>query len=355
MTHQSNNKNLLDLSECAWLITGGCGFIGTNLITRILTDYPNASIRVLDNLSAGRRENLANVYKYTENTIKNINSLPSPDSNTRRSAQGGGKSRVELIVGDIRDYKTYSKCCEGINIIVHLAADSGVANSVENPKYNVEVNVLGTFNMLEAARQKKVDKFIFASSGAPLGEVEPPLHEDIVPVPVSPYGASKLAGEGYCSAYYRTFDLATVALRFGNVYGPGSQHKSSVIAKFIRQAIRGETLEIYGDGKQTRDFIYVEDLVRAIVLAVKVNEISGEVFQIATNVETSLNELVQELLPILNNSGFCNVNVHNVELRRGDVLRNYSSISKARQMLQWEAKVDIVDGLSQTVEWFIKF
>ena len=131
-------------------------------------------------------------------------------------------------------------------------------------------------------------RFVFASSGAPVGEVKLPIHEELAPHPVSPYGASKLAGEGYCSAYYRTYGLETVALRFGNVYGPGSTHKGSVVAKFIRQALAGETLEIYGDGTQTRDFIYVDDLIKAIWQASRVPNIGGEESQIATNRETTL-------------------------------------------------------------------
>ena len=132
--------------------------------------------------------------------------------------------------------------------------------------------------------------------GAPVGEANPPIHEELAPHPVSPYGASKLAGEGYCSAYYRTFGLETVVLRFGNVYGPGATHKDSVVAKFIRQALAGETLEIYGDGTQTRDFIYVEDLVKAIWQAATVSGVGGEIFQIATNRETTLHELTELLV-----------------------------------------------------------
>ena len=148
--------------------------------------------------------------------------------------------------------------------------------SVENPRLDMECNVIGTLNMLEGARMHKVKRFIFASSGAPIGECEPPIHEEMAPHPVSPYGASKLAGEGYCSAYFRTFDVETIALRFGNVYGPGSGHKNSVVAKFIRQAMQGETLEIYGDGKQTRDFIYIDDLIQAICLAINPSPLTSD-------------------------------------------------------------------------------
>jgi len=241
-----------------------------------------------------------------------------------------------------------------VDVIVHLAANTGVGPSVEDPRSDCLNNVLGTFNYLEAARQNAVKRFVFASSGAPIGECEPPIHEELAPHPVSPYGASKLSGEAYCSAYYRSFNVETVALRFGNVYGPLSGHKNSVVARFIRQAINGQTLEIYGDGYQTRDYIYIDDLVRAIRLAEYKPEIGGETFQIATNKETSIIELVDLLVPILNYFGYQNVRVEHKSARIGDVRRNFSDISKARKKLTWEAKVELSRGLEQVVKWYVE-
>jgi len=206
--------------------------------------------------------------------------------------------------------------------------------------------------MLEAARRNNVGRFIFASSGAPIGECEPPIHEEMPPHPVSPYGASKLAGEGYCSAYFRSFDVATVALRFGNVYGPGSGHKSSVVAKFIRRAMQGQALEIYGDGLQTRDFIFIGDLVRAIRLAADAPGVGGEIFQIATNAETTLSELVEKLVTALAEIGITPLEIRHADPRVGDVLRNFSDTSKARKMLGWQSEVALSEGLAQTVAWF---
>jgi UDP-glucose 4-epimerase len=246
------------------------------------------------------------------------------------------------------------RCSEGIETVVHLAASTGVPASVENPVFDMENNVIGTFNMLDAARQNAVKKFIFASSGASIGECAPPIHEEMIPHPVSPYGASKLAGEGYCSAYYHIFGIDTAVLRFSNVYGPSSNHKNSVVAKFIRQAIKGETLEIYGDGRQTRDFIYIQDLIEAIILAVKIDCAGGETFQIATSIETTLGKLTDELIPILNKSGIRNIEVFHSFPRPGDVLRNYSDTSKAREMLGWKARVNLTNGLRHTVDWFMK-
>ena len=212
-----------------YLITGGCGFIGTSLIAQLLKEKPKTKIRVLDNLSVGTKEDLAEVCNFVEVDVSHGISLHSSCAE-----DFSDHFEVELITGDVRDYDTCSQCCIGIDIIVHLAANTGVGPSVENPRLDMEANVIGTFNMLEAARKNNIGKFIFASSGAPIGEVDPPIHEEKVPRPVSPYGASKLAGEGYCSAYYRTFGIKTIALRFGNVYGPLSKHKNSVVAKFIK-------------------------------------------------------------------------------------------------------------------------
>ena len=214
-------------------------------------------------------------------------------------------------------------------------------------------NVLGTFNYLEAARHGGVQRFVFASSGAAVGEVEPPLHEELAPHPVSPYGASKLAGEGYCSAYFRTFGIETVALRFGNVYGPLSGHKNSVVARFIKRAVEGEVLEIYGDGTQTRDFIYVDDLIRAVRLSATAGRTGGEVFQIATSAETTVQELTDRLLPALTAAGIDGIEVRKTAARRGEVRRNYADTSKAKRMLGWRAEVGLDDGLRRTVDWFV--
>jgi len=342
----------------SWLITGGCGFIGTSLIAHLLKENPATKIRVFDNLSVGTKKDLAEVCTFVQidppkvsprHSVLQANSSLSPES----SSLSPGAVPVELVVGDIRNYEICLSYCEGIDIVVHLAANTGVAPSVENPRADMESNVIGTFNLLEASRIKGVDRFVFASSGAPIGECEPPIHEELAPHPVSPYGASKLAGEGYCSGYYRTFGIETIVLRFGNVYGPLSDHKNSVVAKFIKRAMAGNILEIYGDGSQTRDFIYINDLVNAIRLSATVDSIGGETFQIATNSETTILELIEELLPILYGFGFKNVQINNTAPRLGDVKRNFSNTSKAKNLLGWNAKVQLQQGLKRTVDWFI--
>ena len=320
-----------------WLITGGCGFIGTSLVSHLLKETPKINIRVMDNLSVGTKEDLAEVCDFTQVDPSSLLSHVS--------------HKVELVVGDIRNYDICLRCCEGIDVIVHLAASTGVALSVENPRADMEANVIGTLNMLEAARVNRVDKFIFASSGAPVGEVEPPITEDKPPRPVSPYGASKLAGEGYCSAYFRTFGLKTVSLRFGNVYGPRSKHKSSVVARFFKQALNGRTLEVYGDGKQTRDFIFIDDLMQAIMLSAE-KETGGEIFQIATYKETTVNEIAESVRSIVEEETGKKVKIVHGDWRPGDVRRNYSDISKAKRMLGYEPAYDLGSGLKITFQYF---
>ncbi len=318
-----------------WLITGGCGFIGLSLINYLLRENPNTKIRVLDNFSTG-----------TEEDLLEVTSPIGKELGTKTKI-----ANIELVEGDIRNYDTCLIYCDGIDVIVHLAANTGVAPSVEDPRYDMEVNVNGTLNMLEAARQNNVKKFIFASSGATIGEAVPPIHEEKVQKPVSPYGASKLAGEAYCSAYFRTFGIKTVSLRFGNVYGPLSKHKNSVVAKFLKQAFAGDTLEIYGDGSQTRDFIYIDDLIQAIMLSVK-SDVGGEVFQIATYKETTINEIAAMINALMESLIGEKIEVFYGKPRLGDVKRNYSDISKAKQILGYTPRFDLAQGLKNTFEYF---
>ena len=325
-----------------WLVTGGCGFLGTSLIRSLLEDGQNA-VRVIDNLAVGNREDLGAACRFVETRLDEIGEMPDD----------AGPTPVELVVGDILDADLALRAAEGADVIVHLAANTGVAPSVEDPRADCLANVIGTLNYLEAARHSGVTRFVSASSGAAVGEVDPPMHEEVSPHPVSPYGASKLAGEGYCSAYFQTFGVQTVALRFGNVYGPLSGHKNSAVARFIKRASGGEVIEVYGDGTQTRDFIYIGDLVRAVKLAATVEGVGGEVFQIATSSETTVMELIEKLLPVLADAGVEDVEVRKTDPRQGDVQRNFADTSKAARLLGWKAEVDLDEGLRNTVEWFM--
>ncbi len=321
-----------------WLITGGCGFIGSSLVNKLLSDPSVTKIRVLDNLSVCGRDDLARVCDFNEHGS---------------GLQPSLTSRVELLIGDIRNQVDCETAVEGMDAVVHLAANTGVGPSVEDPMLDCMSNVVGTLNMLEASRRSNISRFVFASSGAPIGEATPPIHEEMPAHPMSPYGASKLSGEGYCSAYYHCFGLETVALRFGNVYGPGSYHKQSVVAKFIKQILSGDELEIYGDGKQTRDYIFIDDLLDAIGKSVTVSGVGGEVFQIATNHETTINELVEKLFEIIQLRSLEPKGTKFSAPRVGDMLRNFSDTRKARNILGWQVSHTLEQGLLLTLDDFL--
>lgn len=324
-----------------WLITGGCGFIGRSLITRLRADRDGPQVVVFDDLSVGSAADL-------RSSCGAFDLTPTGSAPTLTADTG-----LQLVVGDVLDINALRSATTDIDVMIHLAANTGVGPSVEDPIADCHANVLGTLNALEASRHHNVSRFVFASSGAPLGVQTPPLHEELAPRPASPYGASKLAGEGYCSAYYQCFGIETVALRFGNVYGPGSMHKSSVVAKFIREALAGESWEIYGDGTQTRDYIYIDDLVDAIRAATTRQGVGGNVFQIATSRETTVHELADHLRGLLIDRGVKVPDSRHTPARRGDVQRNYSDTSKANEMLGWSSRVELLAGLQSTLDYFM--
>jgi UDP-glucose 4-epimerase len=296
------------------LITGGAGFIGANLVRRLLAE--GKSLRVLDNFSTGQRSYLAGL-------------------------------DIELVEGDILDRVVVETAVRDVDGVIHLAAQTSVPDSVDDPFYDCQLNVLGTLNLLEACRQAQVPRFVFASSNAPLGRQRPPAHEEQAPLPISPYGASKLAGEGYCLAYHGSWGLGTIVLRFANLYGPFSGHTKGVIPEFYKAVLAKRPLAIHGDGQQTRDFIFVGDLCRAIQLGLESN-ISGELFQIATGTETSILELTEQIAQVTQQS----IQLTHSERRVGDIGQNYSAVSKAAQMLGWQPTTPLADGLTQTWEWF---
>lgn len=328
-----NGFNMKD--NQSFLITGGCGFIGTSLIKKLVCNCPYVQIRILDNYSEGTLDDLQEVTTFVQSSAEDCIL----------------KKGVVVVEGDIRDQQTTTLCARNIDCIVHLAANTGVPSSVKNPRLDMEVNVGGTFNMLEAARKNDVQKFVFASSGAPAGMVEPPIHEELPPHPVSPYGASKLAGEGYCSAYYQSYGVNTICLRFGNVYGPRSKKKSSVVAKFIRQSLNNEPCHIFGDGLQTRDFIFIDDLIEAIILAAK-KDIGGETFQIASGKERNVLEISDIIATVLNKYGK-SFNINYDSPRIGDVKRNFSDTSKAKNILGWSPSMDLESGIEETIKYFL--
>jgi UDP-glucose 4-epimerase len=258
---------------------------------------------------------------------------------------------VEFVEGDIRDIALVDKITRGVDAIVHLAADTRVLDSIENPDFNFQVNVVGTYNLLSAARGHGIEKFVMASTGgAIVGDVKPPVREDMVPKPISPYGASKLCGEAYCSAFAGAYGMKTICLRFSNVYGPRSYHKGSVIAHFFKQVLRGNKLNVYGDGEQTRDFVFVDDISAGIVSALAVEK-GGMAYQLGTGVETSVNDLIRMIRGCVGDPGQLAVSYE--PSRKGEVLRNYCDISLARKDLGYAPQIALPEGLARTWEWFL--
>lgn len=309
------------------LITGGCGFIGSNLV-KFLLDKTNWELVILDNLSSGNLEDLQTLDDFS--------------------------SRITFVKGDIRNNTDITRAVQGCNYVVNLAAQVGVMPSVDDPLFDADVNIIGAINVLKAAVDNKVEKVVQASSAAPLGNQEMPLNEEKLPKPLSPYGASKLACEAYCSAFAASYNLNTIALRFSNVYGPLSYAKGSVIPLFIKQILKGEKTIIYADGEQTRDFIYVKDICNAIYLSLIADlKNKFELFQISTGKETSMNELFKILKEELEKH---NIKVPSPEFapsRPGEIIRNYSDISKANRLLNYTPSYLLDEGINKTVDWFI--
>jgi UDP-glucose 4-epimerase len=255
----------------------------------------------------------------------------------------------EIVVGDIRDSDAITTVLSGADAVVHLAAQTGVPRSLEDPRFDLESNVVGTFELLEACRQHGVRRVVLASSAAPLGGAPPPASELVVPQPLSPYGASKLAMEAYASAYRASFGVETVVLRFSNVYGPYSYLKGSVVALWTKQLLRGETIRINGDGRQTRDFVHVDDICDAILLALEPGAEPG-LYQLGTGVETSVIELARHMTALFGVD-------FDERVRFGpplaaEVPRSYCDITKARNMLGYDPKRSIPEGLESTKVWF---
>jgi UDP-glucose 4-epimerase len=297
------------------LVTGGAGFVGVNL-ARVLRRRGFAT-RCFDNFSTGSRDD---------------------------AEQAGFE---EIIEGDLLDPEAIGQAAQGCQYVVHLAAQAGVPTSVADPVWDCELNVRGTLNALIASRDAQVSGFVFASSNAPLGDIVPPAHEGMVPRPKSPYGASKLSGEAYCSAFAGSFGVPTVALRFANVYGPYSYHKGSVVAAFCKQARAGEPLVVYGDGHQTRDYVFVEDICRGIAGAMT-SGAKGAVAHLGSGVETTVLEVARQISRRFGGD----IAVEHRPERVGDVVRSCADISGARSLFGFEPAVALGDGLDRTVAWF---
>lgn len=317
------------------LITGGAGFIGVNLVNYLLKQN-KYKISVLDNLSTGNLAVLTSVVVARNMSIEH-RFTQSPD-------------HLCFVRGDIRDSASLDYIVKCQDQVVHLAGQTGVQPSIEDPEQDMSVNIQGTFNLLELIRKYRVKDLIYASSAAVLGEQVVPITEDKIPRPLSPYGASKLAAEAYCSAYANSFGIRAVILRFSNVYGPFSFFKGSAVAHFIKQIINNKPVIIYGNGNQTRDFLFVDDISRVIDLIIndKTNIFKGEVFQLGSGTETSINHLIDLLRDI------CQKDIEIIfePKRNGDIFRNFTSVEKIKNVLNFEPEFDLLSGLNKTWDWF---
>lgn len=322
-----------------WLITGGAGFIGANLLCALLQKGTARQIRIVDDLSTG-----------SVATVRHLTPLRLLDCGSAKPM--GGDAGVELVQVSVTDGDAAKRLVRGADVVIHLAANTGVQPSIRNPIADATINIFGILNYLEAAREAGVKSFIFSSSGAPTGRAQPPIHEEIPCKPMSPYGASKLSGEGYCFAYNAAYGINTIALRFSNVYGKYSGRKGSVVAHFLRRAVAGESWILNGGGAQTRDFICVDDLVEAIVLAAELKQ-GGELFQIATARETSIAELASIMSAVLREDHGIEIRIEQGPGLRGDMPRNFADNSKARAMLGWSPRFSLESGIRTTADWFL--
>lgn len=310
-----------------YLVTGGAGFIGSNLTEALLKAGDN--VRVLDNFATGRRENLAAVDDW--------------------AAAGGG--RFELVEGDMRDFTICERAVAGVDYVLHQAAIPSVQRSVQDPRTTNEVNVGGTLNLLEAARQAGAKRFVFASSSSIYGDSETlPKIESMPSAPISPYGLQKLAGETYCGLYTRLYGLPTVALRYFNVFGPRqdpTSEYSAVIPKFVTLAKQDKNPRIYGDGEQTRDFTFIANVVQANRNACQAGESAhGRYFNIACGDRISLNGLVEMIAELTGRD----VSAEHDAPRAGDIKHSLAGIDEATTHLSYRPQIDFREGLRRTIE-----
>jgi len=306
-----------------YLVTGGGGFIGSNLVKALIARGQH--VRVLDNFATGRRQNLA-----------------------------GLENQIDLIEGDMRDPATAERAVDGVDYVLHQAALGSVPRSVQDPLTSNEVNVNGTLNLLWAAKKSRVKRFVTASSSSIYGNTsQMPKDESMLPNPISPYAVSKLAAERYTLSFNAVYGLPTVALRYFNVFGPKQDPASqyaAVIPRFITALMKGQSPVIYGDGEQSRDFTYIDNVVQANLLACSAPEAPGQVMNIACGDRYSLNTLLRFLAEIMGKEVRP---VYETE-RPGDVKHSLASIARAEQILGFSPAINFRDGLKRTVAWFLQ-
>jgi nucleoside-diphosphate-sugar epimerase len=303
------------------LVTGGAGFIGSHIAEALAKR--GDKVRVLDNLTTGTKDNLASV-----------------------------NDQIEFIQGDLRDKRDVARAVEGVDYVFHQAALRSVERSIHDPSASNEVNVNGTLQLLMGAREAKVRRLVYASSSSVYGDNKTfPQIETMRPSPLSPYAVSKLTGENYSIVFSKTFGLETVSLRYFNVFGP-RQHPESqyaaVIPKFMESAFRGEPLEVHWDGRQSRDFTYIDNVVQANFLAATTPGVASEFFNIACGESYSLLQIIRELEKLVGRP----LNRQHHPQRAGDVRKTWADIRKAKRLLRYLPRIGLGEGLRRTWEWY---
>lgn len=305
-----------------FLVTGGAGFIGSHIVEALLRQ--GHYVRVLDNFSSGKKENLSDAL-----------------------------NKIDLIKGDIRSPDACDKAARGIDFILHQAALRSVPKSLVNPTEYNEVNIQGTLNLLQAAVKNKIKVFVFASSSSVYGEVKVfPQKESFIPQPISPYALTKLTGEYYCRMFSQHYGLPTVSLRYFNVFGPRQaldDEYAVVIPKFITCMLKNQLPPIYGTGRQSRDFTYIDNVAMANILASCQDKLRGEVFNVASGKDYSVLSLVK----ILNQLMAKKIKAKFLAKRPGDVFKTLADLSRSKKVLGFKPEIDFIQGLRQTIKYFM--
>ena len=311
----------LDFSKI--LVTGGAGFIGSHIVDRLLDE--GLEVKVLDNLSTGEEKNLA---------------------------QHQNNKSLQFIEGDIRNFELVKKAVENVDAVIHEAALVSVTRSMEDPLLSNEINVRGTLNLLKACTDAQIKRFVLASSCALYGDTETlPNHENVIPTPLSPYAADKLAVENYAKVFHKMYGLETVSLRYFNVYGPRQKYGpySGVISIFINRLLENKPPIIVGDGNQTRDFVNIKDVVEANMLALSNTNAAGRVFNISTGRPITINKLVVTIQEILGKKALKPVYTKHIP---GNIMHSYGDIAYAKRNLEYEPKVLLKNGLKELIQWY---
>ena len=304
-----------------YLVTGGAGFIGSHIVSRLVQE--GARVRVIDNLSTGQSMRLDAV---------------------RRS--------IEFVRGDLAEEATAREAVDGVDLVIHQAAVPSVQRSVADPVATNRANVTATVNLLEACRDAQVRRIVFAASSSAYGDTEVlPKHEDMPANPLSPYALQKFVGERYCKLYHDLFGLETVSLRYFNVFGPHQDphsEYSAVIPKFITQLLADQPITIHGDGEQSRDFTFIDNVVEANFLALKAPDAAGKMCNIGCGERITLNRLVMLLEQQLG----VNAEVIHAPPKPGDVRHSLADIERAKAILHYRPKITVEEGLSRTIAWY---